>query len=119
MYEYKAELIKVVDGDTVDLKVDLGHSTFTEQRYRLYRINAPESRGPERPQGLEATEHLKFLIGKAENSGYPLVIKTHQDKKGKFGRYLCDLYGFIEPEGEEVCLNDQMVFDGHAEYKEY
>ena len=44
MYEYKCELIKVVDGDTIDVLIDVGFSTFRKERVRLYGINAPESR---------------------------------------------------------------------------
>ena len=104
-YRYQAELIRVIDGDTIVARVDLGFHVFTEQILRLHGINAVELRGEHRQLGLEAAEHLKALI----NIHSPLTIKTIKDRTGKYGRYLVVLYG-----EDDLDLNLQMVHDGHA-----
>jgi len=108
---YKAAIDRVVDGDTVDLIVDLGFDTFRKERFRLYGINAPESRTKdleEKKKGKAATVYLEDLVKKLTH------IKTIQDKKGKFGRYLVKLYTT-----NDKCINDIMVEQGHAVYKDY
>ena len=65
MYEYNAQVLRVVDGDTVDVLIDCGFSTFRKERVRLYGINAPESRTrdkEEKKRGLAAKERLDQLI---------------------------------------------------------
>ena len=88
MYNYKAKLIKVIDGDTVDLMVDLGFDMWHKIRVRLDGINTPESRTRDKKEkklGLEAKEFTKnFLTGKE--------IIVHTNKQGKFGRFLANLY---------------------------
>ena len=87
MYNYKATLIKCVDGDTVDLMVDLGFDMWHKIRVRLAGINTPESRTrdlKEKALGLEAKEFTQnFLKGKE--------IIVHTNKQGKFGRFLANL----------------------------
>ncbi len=87
MYNYKAKLIKTVDGDTVDLMVDLGFDIWHKIRVRLDNINTPESRTRdlrEKELGLEAKEFTKnFLNGKE------IIVRTN--KQGKFGRFLASL----------------------------
>jgi len=108
MFTYNAKLLKVVDGDTVDLRIDLGFKVFTEQRFRLAGINAPElhSKDPaERERGKAATEHLKTLImGEGQ-----LVVTTTLDKQEKYGRFLARI---TNGSGEDV--NGEMVKAGHA-----
>ncbi len=107
MYEYSAEIVYIVDGDTVDAVIDLGFGVHITQRLRLSGINTPEVRGPEREAGLAAEEHLKLLI----DQNKPITILTEQDKRGKFGRYLATLIGRY-PESKNI--NEQMIQDGHA-----
>ena len=87
MHEYKCKMIKVVDGDTVDVDIDLGFGVWMrKQRIRLYGIDTPESRTrdlEEKKYGLAAKD---FLV-KWTNAG-GLVLKTHKDDRGKFGRIL-------------------------------
>ena len=87
MYNYKAKLIKTVDGDTVDLMVDLGFDMWHKIRVRLAGINTPESRTKdlrEKELGLEAKTFTEnFLKGKE--------IIVHTNKQGKFGRFLANL----------------------------
>ncbi len=88
MYQYKAKLIKVVDGDTVDALIDCGFSTFKKERVRLLGIDAPESRTrdkAEKKKGLAAKARLKELIKEGKNE---FIIETSIDKKGKYGRLL-------------------------------
>ena len=110
MYEYKCELIKVVDGDTVDVLIDVGFSTYRKERVRLYGINAPESRTrnkEEKVKGLAAKARLKDIL---KEFGKHFIIKTEIDKKGKYGRILGQIFN-IEMDS---CANDMLVAEGHA-----
>ena len=110
MYEYKCELIKVVDGDTIDVLIDVGFSTFRKERVRLYGINAPESRTrdlEEKARGLKAKDRLKEIL---KSWGDNFVIKTEIDKKGKYGRIL----GMLYDKTLLNCANRMLVEEGHA-----
>ena len=108
-YIYRATVTRVVDGDTVDVLIDLGLHVHVKTRLRLYGINAPEPRGVTAEAGKASTAHMVSLI--AEH-GRTLVVKTHRDKRGKYGRCLAELLA------GDVNLNDCMVRDGHAEVSE-
>ena len=107
MYEYRVANIRVVDGDTVDVDIDLGFGVWLrKQRIRLYGIDTPESRTRdlvEKKYGLAAKEFLVKWTGAGE-----LKIKTHKDAKGKFGRILGELWTF------ETNINQKMVEEHHA-----
>lgn len=120
-YVYPAEILRVIDGDTVEARLDCGDLGFnlvlyTTQILRLHGINAPEVRGSQREQGLAATAHLKQLIDLYQ----PLVVETIKDKQGKYGRYLAILRT-ANPSNlkSPLSLNQQMVTDGHALAKKY
>lgn len=86
MYEYAARLIKVVDGDTLDLEVDLGFDIHFNMRVRLQGLDTPElnSKDPlERLAALEAKHFVERALEKAT-----LRILTHKDSQDKYGRYL-------------------------------
>ena len=90
MYEYNCEILRVVDGDTVDVSIDLGFDISYKSRVRLYGIDTPESRTrdkDEKARGLMSKEYLMNELSKGQ-----VVIKTHKDKKGKFGRVLGEMY---------------------------
>jgi len=109
MYTYNCSLKRVVDGDTVDVVIDLGFDIKYKARVRLSGINAPESRTrdlAEKALGLAAKARLKELL-KAKGG---MVIKTSLDRKGKFGRLL----GILYKEGLESSVNATMVLEGHA-----
>jgi len=107
VYEYQAVLLKVVDGDTVHARVDLGFDIRMDMKLRLMGINAPEMKTV---QGLPAKDHLTQLLGPyGPLTGTPLTIRTEKDRQEKFGRYLATL---ILP--GDVDLNRQMVIDGFA-----
>ena len=104
MWEYQAELLRVIDGDTVDVRVDLGFKVHYNVRVRMHGINAPESRTrdkAEKVRGLAAKERLEQLI-----TGKNIILKSHG--VGKFGRGL----GTIMVGG--VSVNATLVKEGHA-----
>jgi len=93
MYEYKCDIIRVVDGDTVDVDIDLGFGVWLKnERVRIMGIDTPESRTSDKVEkkfGLASKTKLKSLLGKTG------VLKTQvnkngEDMKGKFGRILGD-----------------------------
>jgi micrococcal nuclease len=108
-YTYRATITDVYDGDTVTADIDLGLSTWIHgEKLRLNRINAPEIRGAERPAGLVARDWLREKV-----LGQSVIVQTIKDRKGKYGRYLAEIW----LDGQNV--NDQMVEAGHAEFKDY
>ena len=108
MYEYRAFVRKVYDGDTITVDIDLGFDVILkDQKIRLVRINAPEVRGKERPEGLKSRDALRSKVGNRW-----VKIKTQKDKKGKYGRWLGEIWL------EDLCINDWLLSEGHAvEYK--
>ena len=105
MYEYKCDITRVVDGDTVDAEIDLGFDIVYKSRVRLYGIDTPKSRTrdlDEKARGKLAGKYLSDAILHADD----LVIQTKLDKKVKFGRVL----GVIVADG--VDLNQAMI-DNH------
>ena len=114
LYVRRAKIVRLVDGDTVDVDIDLGMAITTRQRLRLFGINTPEVRGPEKASGHAATQHLAdLLVGFRHEGEWDIVVQTYKDKKGKYGRYLADLIG-VDEDGNPVNLNERMVADGHA-----
>ena len=114
LYVRRAKIVRLVDGDTVDVDIDLGMAITTRQRLRLFGINTPEVRGPEKASGHAATQHLADLLVEFRHEGeWDIVVQPYKDKKGKYGRYLADLIG-VEEDGNPVNLNERMVADGHA-----
>ena len=84
-FVYNAEVLKVIDGDTFDLKIDLGFKIKHENRFRLKGVDTPEIRGKERPKGLKVKEYVKKLI-----QGKTIVVETF--KLGKYRRYVSEIY---------------------------
>ena len=106
-YIYRhVDIIRVVDGDTVDLEIDLGNHTRWRTRFRLMGIDTPE-RG--KPGYREATIHLIDLLGNVIDH-----VETH--KPDKYGRWLIDIY-IPTNQGGTLHVNKLMALDGHA--KEY
>jgi|TARA_A100000172_G_C2989295_1_gene92234 micrococcal nuclease len=106
-YNYDVEVKRVVDGDTVDVMIDLGFNTHIKRRVRMYGINAPESRTrdlEEKKKGLAAKERLKEILA-SDN----IIMKSHG--KGKYGRILGEMY--VEKD-QEISVNDILVREGHA-----
>jgi micrococcal nuclease len=103
MYEYKARLIKVVDGDTIDIEIDLGLHIFHEVRCRLFGLNAPERYTP---AGPAATEWLTVQLVQHPT----FMIRTYKDKTEKYGRYLVSIY----TDSTGISVNQRMINAGHA-----
>ena len=108
MYEYQAIIKRVVDGDTVDIDIDLGFGVvLRDERVRIIGIDTPESRTSDKTEkvfGLASKERLKQLLGKKS------ILKCKEyDSKGKFGRILGD---FTTNDGRMV--TDVLVEEGHA-----
>ena len=107
MYTYRATVTRVVDGDTMDVAVDLGFDIVYNDRVRLYGINTPESRTrdlDEKKLGLAAKDRVKELCPE----GSEVTLKTTKDGKGKFGRILGEIYV------GDVNINQLLVEEGHA-----
>jgi len=108
MYEYSCKVERVVDGDTVDVVLDLGFSILHKCRVRLYGIDTPESRTrnlDEKARGKMAGAFLKDAI----DTGKKVVIQTKlKDSRGKFGRVL----GNIIVDGKNI--NQSMIDNYHA-----
>jgi len=108
-YIYKARIVSAYDGDTVRADIDLGMEiTHVNQILRLYGINAPEMRGDEREAGILARDFLRNAILDKE-----VILHTHRDKKGKYGRWLATIWL------NGVSVNDLMVGTGHAVFRDY
>ena len=111
MYEYYVRKVEnVVDGDTIDVLIDLGFDILFQSRVRLAGIDTPESRTKdlaEKALGLESKEYLKKHLKDAKS----VVIKTEKmDSSEKYGRIL----GWVYVNGNTVSLNDMMINDGYA-----
>jgi len=104
MYNYKAHIKAVYDGDTVTAVVDLGFLHFQEMKLRLFGIDTPEMRGEEREQGIIVRDIVRGLILDKE-----VEIHTKKDKQGKYGRYLATIIL------DGLNINDWLVENGHAE----
>tara|TARA_B100002019_G_scaffold209656_1_gene182265 strand:+ start:1400 stop:1810 length:411 start_codon:yes stop_codon:yes gene_type:complete len=108
MHEYKCKILRVVDGDTVDVDIDLGFGIWMhKERVRLLGIDTPESRTRDKEEkkfGLLSKEYVK--------SRYPVgsmaILRTHKDKTGKFGRILGELVW------EDSTINKIMVDEHYA-----
>jgi len=111
MWHYYAIVERIVDGDTVDISADCGFKIYTRQRLRVARIDTPEIRGEERPEGLVSKARVEELIP----PGTRIEIKT--EKTGKYGRYIAEI--LFELEGVMTNLSDLLVAEGLAEYREY
>ncbi len=108
MYEYKATLLRVVDGDTVDCLIDLGFDIHIRERVRLAGLNAPETRTKdleEKKKGFESKERLETLLNKHTH----FVVNTTLIK-GKYGRTIGKLY---LPDGTDI--NETLIHEGFAE----
>lgn len=111
MYQYFVKEVKsVVDGDTIDVVIDLGFNILYAQRVRLAGIDTPESRTTDKAEkalGLEAKDYLKKKLAAAKT----IVIRTEKlDSSEKYGRIL----GWVYIDGSGESVNNQMIEDGYA-----
>jgi micrococcal nuclease len=111
MYEYRVKkVLKIVDGDTIDVDIDLGFDISFTSRVRLAGIDTPESRTKDKDEkvlGLEVKERLKHLISTANT----VVIRTEKmNSSEKYGRIL----GWLFLDGAEKSVNEVLIADGYA-----
>jgi len=118
MYEYRCKILKVIDGDTVDVDIELGFGiVLTDERVRIMGIDTPESRTSDKVEdifGEAAKARVKELLGKGDYA----ILKTEvnkdgEDMKGKFGRVLGD-FVVEEWEGQPKLLTEILIEEGHA-----
>ena len=112
MYEYKAKLVKIVDGDTVDVDIDLGFGVWLKnQRIRIMGIDTPESRTSdpvEKKYGILAKEQVeKYLINCKK-------FKSFKDEKGKFGRILGDFEVYHSTSGRWMLMAEAMIQENYG-----
>jgi len=111
MYEYKAKAIRVVDGDTVVLRIDVGFHVFVEHSCRILGIDTPETHRPksegEKSHGLKATARAIDLLVEED-----LIIKS--SKAGKYGRFLVQI---TLPDGRDY--TETMISEGFEKKKSY
>ena len=114
MYIYNIELLRVVDGDTIDAKIDLGFDVWVKKRVRFSGVNTPECRTrdlEEKAKGLAAKDRVKQLL---EGCGQ---IQLTSHGVGKFGRCLGELHIDIVDGKESLTLvnvNELLIKEGHA-----
>ena len=123
MYEYNCTLVRVIDGDTVDVDIDLGFDTILKnQRIRLAGIDTPESRTSdpvEKVYGLAAKKFLQECLRKSNPNNKLVLRTTTYDAKGKFGRILGEIYNLFgaEPmtvDRPTISANKYLVENHHA-----
>ena len=122
MFTFKATVVDVYDADTITVDVDLGFHQISEHiKLRLFGINAPEMRGPEKVAGTKSRDWLRDQI-----LGRQVVIRTYKDGRGtgKYGRWLADVFaidglvpdarGGVSLSADAVSFNQQLVNNGLA-----
>ena len=124
MYEYKCTIDRVIDGDTVDVFIDLGFDIIKAERIRLLGIDTPELRSQdtvEKQAAQEAKDYVQGWFAAIERSGKDVYVRT--SKSDKYGRYLGIIFYVDDVEdnqaqfGKEVILNQDLLDRGLA--KEY
>ena len=112
MFEYNFKLVKVVDGDTIDVDIDLGFGVWLrKQRIRMMGIDTPESSTrdlEEKKYGLLAKDKLTQLIADGR------TLKTFKDAKGKFGRILADVIVYNSAEDRWCGATEIMIQQGYG-----
>ena len=111
MYEYRAIIYNVVDGDTMDFEIDLGFGIRYDGRLRLWGYNTPEVRGEEKEAGLIVKAYLKEIL-----EGQEVKVRTRK-WQGKFGRYIAEVFVMIN--GMETNLGSFLADKGMAKPVDY
>ena len=113
-YNYRAKLVKVVDGDTIDAMIDVGFDIWIKKRIRYKGIDTWESRTrdlDEKKKGLAAKARNKELLEKVSNKSGYFRIKSYGT--GKYGRVLADIY-IQDSDHNHIWVNKQLITEGHA-----
>jgi|TARA_R110000796_G_scaffold245427_1_gene369658 micrococcal nuclease len=108
MYQYNVKVVRVIDGDTIDVDVDLGFKTvLVKQRVRLYGIDTPESRTRDKEEKKRGLISKEYLISKCP-VGSNIMLQSHE--RGKFGRILGEIFEYNKTES----INKEMCREGYA-----
>jgi micrococcal nuclease len=109
LYHYEARLVSVYDGDTIRVDLSLGFNIWQLNKpIRLYGIDTPEVRGAERPQGLVVRDLVEQRLQQSDR----LIIETHKDSTGKYGRLLGTVHYCVA--GQWHNLNQELLEEGLA-----
>ena len=111
MYDYKATLVRVVDGDTVYLKVDLGFHTEQTHCFRLNGVDTPELHSKDVAEKKLAAEAMSFV--ESEFMKRANRCRVYSEKTGSFGRWLGDIY-FIDEIGRRISLREMLIDRGYG-----
>lgn len=106
MYDYKANLKRVIDGDTIEVTLDVGFHSYRVERLRLLGIDCPEMTGDTKQAGEAAKAYTQGWLDLHRDSQYPLIVTTH--KTDDFGRYLAVVSCGLDT------LNNDLLSSGHA-----
>ena len=108
-YTYRvSKVLHIVDGDTIDVLIDVGFHTYITKRLRFLGVDTWEVRGEERERGLIAKIRLTEMLADADR----LYVQTVMDTTGKYGRVLAWL--FVEKDGVITTVNEQLLLEGHG-----
>lgn len=107
---YQAYVEKIIDGDTLDLMIDLGFDIHHKVRVRLYGVNTPESRTSDKEEKIRGLAAKNYVVNWIKDSE-TIFIQTIKDKTEKYGRVLGRIYS---NETQDSCLNDDLIKSGNA-----
>ena len=111
MFEYRVkQVIKVVDGDTIDVDIDLGFSISYSQRLRMAGIDTPESRTRDKLEKTLGIESKEYLKSKFKNATFVVVKTEKPDSSEKYGRIL----GWVYLDDNTKSVNEEMIEEGYA-----
>lgn len=108
-YTYHATVVRVIDGDTLEVMLDLGFNVLRREHLRLIGINTPELRDKDPAERARAQDAKAALVELVEREGGHIVVKTSRDSQGKFGRFLAEVWV------GEINANEALVARGLAE----
>jgi len=110
LYEYRAKVTEVYDGDTITCDIDLGFGVWKHsEKIRLFGIDSPEVRGATREAGLRTRDELRRRI-----LGRDVLIRTHKDEREKYGRYLAEVLVWNGQARDWRNVNEELVTEGLA-----
>lgn len=128
LFYYRVREWEVIDGDTLDLVIDVGFHVRVAERVRLMGVNTPESHSrapePERSKGIDAKNWLHHALIDARSAGAEVYVQTHRivrrsgdvdERTGKYGRYMVTLW-IKAKDGTLQDLNHALVAQGHANF---
>ena len=112
MYEYRCKVVKIIDGDTVDVDIDLGFGVWLKkERIRMYGIDTPESRTRDLEEKKYGNAAKEFITNMLNDEG-GIVLKTRKDAEGKYGRILGELWRTTD--FADKSINQYMIDKHHA-----